>query len=134
MDLLRSPKNKIVVASALMLALSLAAVAKGLDAASVARWLLAGAAIVGAVLWYRKVRPGGGRFAMPARLHVVSRAGLAQRCGVALVEADGRTFLVVHGDGYAEVCEAPPGAPRAQGRRSPGRRARRVRVVKGGGR
>jgi hypothetical protein len=132
MNLLRSPRNKIVAISVVLTLLSLGAVAKGLDAVSIARWVLAAAAVAGLLYWHWKARPAGGRFALPARLQVVSRAGLAQRCGVALVEADGRTFLVVHGDGYAEVCEAPSG-PRAQGRRPP-RRPRPARVVKGGAR
>ncbi|MHB8872740.1 MAG: hypothetical protein ACYC8T_03540 [Myxococcaceae bacterium] len=132
MEMLRSPRNKIFAASALLLVLSAAALAKGLDAVTAARWILAAAAAVGLVVWYRRARGAGARFVAPSRLTVVSRAGLAQRCGVALVEADGRTFLVVHGDGYAEVCEAP--APeRRQGRRAP-RRGRSQRIVKGGGR
>lgn len=132
MNLLRSPRNKIVAVSALLLTLSLVAVAKGLDAVAIARWVLAAAAAAGLLYWYWKVRPARGHFALPARLHVVSRAGLAQRCQVALVEADGRTFLVVHGEGYAEVCEAPAGR-RTQGRRTP-RRPRCARVAKGGAR
>ena len=132
MNLLRSPRNKIAAVSALLLALSLAAVAKGLDAVSVARWVLAAAAAAGLLFWGWKVRPAHGRFVLPNRLQVVSRAGLAQRCGVALVEADGRTFLVVHGDGYAEVCEAPVGGT-PKGRRTP-LRPRHARLAKGGAR
>ena len=132
MNLLRSPRNKILAVCGLLLALSLAAIAKGLDPVSLARWALGATAVAGLGFWVWKVRPAHGRFALPARLHVVSRAGLAPRCGVALVEADGRTFLVVHGDGYAEVCEAPANRD-SQGRRS-SRRPRHARVVKGGAR
>jgi hypothetical protein len=42
---------------------------------------------------------------LPERLKVVSRAGLSQRCGIALVEADGRSFLVAFGDSFAEIHE-----------------------------
>jgi hypothetical protein len=62
---------------------------------------------------------------LPERLKVVSRAGLSQRCGLVLVEADGRSFLVAFGDSFAEIHEAPAsqrllGPPR---RLSPRRRA-----------
>jgi hypothetical protein len=40
-------------------------------------------------------------------LRVVSRAGLSQRCGIALVEADGHSFLVAFGDSFAEIQKAP---------------------------
>jgi flagellar protein FliO/FliZ len=131
MEILRSPKNKVIAASALMLVLAAAASMKGVDAASAARWILGAGAVVGAALWYRKAKATAGKFALPARLQVISRTGLSQRCGMALVEADGRTFLIVHGDGYAEVREAPPTVP-IQARRSARRRIKSAPVQKAG--
>jgi hypothetical protein len=132
MHLLRSPRNKALAASALLLLLSVAGFTRGLDTATMARWVLAAMALLGLVLWAAmKSRAPVGRFSLPPRLELVARVGLSQRSGVALLEADGRTYLVVHGDGYAEVREAPSAAA-AQGR-SPSRRpARRPRLQKVG--
>ncbi len=129
MELLRSPRNKLIASALLLALLSAAAIARGFDVVTAARCVLAAVALGGLALWAFRARAARAHFELAPRLVVVSRAGLAQRCGVALVEADGRTFLVVHGDGYAEVCDAPALAPR-QGRRGP-RRPRRASGQKG---
>ncbi len=125
MELLRSPKNKLLAASAMLVVLAVAASAKGIDAGGIARWVLGAAAIAGIAFWFVKARSAGAKFALPGRLQVISRAGLSPKCGVALVEADGRTYLVVYGDGFAEVSPAPAVVTA---------KARRPRRAKGGAR
>ena len=102
MNLLSSPRNKLLAASALLLALGTAATLGGLDAAAVARAVLACTAVAGLAWWYLKARRVSPDAPAP-RLQVVSRTGLSQRAAVALVEVDGKSFLIVHGDGYAQV-------------------------------
>src|SRR5258708_32834913 len=41
-------------------------------------------------------------------MKIVSRVGLSQRAALALVEVDGRSFLIVHGEGYARVHATEP--------------------------
>ena len=36
-------------------------------------------------------------------MRVVSRTGLSQRCGLALVEVEGSQYLVAFGDSFAEI-------------------------------
>jgi flagellar protein FliO/FliZ len=102
MHLLSSPRNKLLAASALLLALGTAASIGGMNSAAIARAILACASIAGFGWWYVKGRRANGD-AGPARLAVVCRTGLSQRAGVALIEVDGKSFLIVHGDGYAQV-------------------------------
>jgi flagellar protein FliO/FliZ len=106
MPTLGSPKHKLIAASVLLIALVVLAGLQGLPMVSASRWLLGAAAVAGLAIWMWRTR-GTGLAAPPSRLHVLSRAGLSQRCGLALVEADGRTFLVAYGDGFAEMLEAP---------------------------
>jgi flagellar protein FliO/FliZ len=129
MELLRSPRNKLIAASALLLVLVAAASLKGLDAAPIARIVLGAAAVIPFAVWVRRARKAS-TLSAPVRLEVLSRTGLSQRCGVALVRAEGRTFLVVHGDGYAEICDAASAPPRARRPRPP----RRPSARKGGAR
>lgn len=129
MELLRPPRNKLIAAAVSLLALGAAASLQGLDAALIARIVLGVAALVGLALWLGRARRAAS-FSAPARLEVLSRAGLSQRCGVALVQAEGRTFLVVHGDGYAEICDAAAAPARARRPRPP----RRASIRKGGAR
>ncbi|MGA9523697.1 MAG: flagellar biosynthetic protein FliO [Myxococcaceae bacterium] len=107
MNLLRSPRNKLLLASAAILLLALIAPTKELDAAAISRIVLAGVCIAGIAWWFLRRRAFADELAPPPRLRVLSRAGLSQRCGMALVEADGRNYLVVFGDGFAELKEAP---------------------------
>ena len=59
------------------------------------------------------------------RLKVLSRAHLTPRCAAALLQADGRVFLVVHGDGFAEISPAPPSLPALARRPKPRSRVAR---------
>ncbi|HVE84732.1 MAG TPA: flagellar biosynthetic protein FliO [Myxococcales bacterium] len=115
-----SPSIKVKLLAASLLVLLLAALAQrtGAGAAAVARAALGLAAAGGLALWMVRARRGGatGRFQLPPRLSVAARAGLSARCGVALVEADGRRFLVAYGDGFAQLLNALP--PSREGDRS----------------
>jgi flagellar protein FliO/FliZ len=120
-----SPRHRLLLASGLILGLAALAPLGGLSASGAARWIL-GAVALGTLGWWLWRRGGASpRFVLPDRLKVVSRAGLSQRCGIALVEADGRSFLVAFGDSFAEIHESPaPKRVPAQARRvSPRRRA-----------
>jgi hypothetical protein len=80
--------------------------------------------------WWWRARAGaaGPRLQLPPRLQVHARTGLSPRCGLALVEADGRTFLVAYGDGFAHFR-----ATAASGRTPARRRAVRTGLQAGGG-
>ncbi len=118
-----SPRHRLLIASGMLLGLAALAPLGGLSASGAARWIL-GAVVVaglGAWLWRRGV--ASPRFSLPERLRVISRAGLSPRCGLALVEADGRSFLVAFGDSFAEIHQAPaPKRVRVQARRPMPRR------------
>jgi hypothetical protein len=127
-----SPRARLLAAGALVLGLAALGPLGGLSMTSAARWLLGAAALGGLGWWLR--RRGGAEPGVPTleRLRVVSRAGLSPRCGLALVEVDGRGFLVAFGDSFAEIREAgeqEPGFARALAqarrpmpkRRTPGR-------------
>jgi flagellar protein FliO/FliZ len=102
-----SPWNRLLLASGLILMLAAVASWGGLPASGAARWVLGAVMLAGLVWWWLRRGPGGARFVFPERLQVISRAGLSQRCGIALVEADGRGYLVAYGDSFAEIREAP---------------------------
>jgi flagellar protein FliO/FliZ len=97
-----TPKTKLTIASLLLLGLAVAAGVRGLDATSIARALLAVAALAGLGWWFLRSRRAGSATAAP-RIAIVARTGISNRTGVALVEIDGKPFLVVHGDGFANV-------------------------------
>ncbi|ATB49790.1 flagellar biosynthetic protein FliO [Corallococcus macrosporus] len=131
-----SPRSRLLLAGALVLALTVLGPVAGVSSTVAARWLLGGVAL--AVLGWWLHRRGGAVTGAPdaPRLNVVSRAGLSQRCGVALVEVDGHSYLVAFGDAFAEIRETPAPAPEfghvlAQARRPMPRprvlRGRRVR-------
>ncbi|MBJ6759238.1 hypothetical protein JGU66_00595 [Myxococcaceae bacterium JPH2] len=110
-----SIRTRLMWAVALMLGL-LAAVplGGGVSAATVARGIL-GVSVVGALgWWWRRRAMAGPGVVPPSRMTVVSRAGLSQRCGLALVEVDGRGYLVVHGDSFAEIRETKKPRPFAR--------------------
>ncbi|MDY7228614.1 flagellar biosynthetic protein FliO [Hyalangium rubrum] len=102
-----SPRHRLLLAGGLILGLAALAPLGGLSASGVARWLLGAIALAGLGWWLRRRSTTGPRFSLPERLRVISRAALSQRCGLALVEADGRSFLVAFGDSFAEIREAP---------------------------
>ena len=102
-----SVRHRLLLASGLILVLAALASWGGLSASGSARWLLGAVMLGGFGWWWSRRGPRGPRFALPERLQVISRAGLSQRCGIALVEADGRSFLVAYGDSFAEIRAAP---------------------------
>ena len=103
-----SPRQKLIGAAVLALIAPLIAAAQGASAATAARVLLGLAAAGGLVAWFINARGGLGtsKFKSAPRLNVVQRVGLSQRTGVALIEVDGKPYLVVHGDGFAKITPA----------------------------
>lgn len=106
-----SPLQKLCAAGVLLALLPLLSAVQGSwSAASVARLVLGLAALAGLGLWAWRARgggPGASSFKTAPRLVVVQRVGLSQRNGLALIEVDGRPFIVVHGDGFARLRAAP---------------------------
>ena len=106
-----SPRQKLCAAGVLLALLALVGALQGSwSAASVARLVLGLVALAGLALWAWRARGGGPRtskFKAAPRLVVVQRVGLSQRNGLALIEVDGRPFIVVHGDGFARLRPAP---------------------------
>lgn len=121
MTFLRSPKHKLYAALALLVGLAIAASVRGIDLVSGARWLIAGACLIGLGFWMVHHRRRTAGFEPLPRLNVLARTGLSAKCSLALVEADGRTLLVAFGDGFAQFAETPaasaPRAPTKLGRR-----------------
>lgn len=123
-----SPRSRLLLAGALVLGLASLGPLGGLSMAAAARWLLGAAALGGLGWWLHRRGTEGPGLTAAERLHVVSRAGLSPRCGLALVEVDGRSFLVAFGDAFAEIHETRVREPGlgpalAQARRPrPGRR------------
>jgi hypothetical protein len=108
----QSPKNKLLLASALLGVLLLLAPGHGVSPATVARNALGLGALAGLAFWAQRKGQGASKFQLPGRLTVAARTGLSPKCAVALVEADGRTYLVAYGDGFAEIQETVAAAPR----------------------
>jgi hypothetical protein len=100
-----NPKTKLLVASALLLALGAAAAVTGIDTALIARVALGLSAVAGLGWWFIKARHARGADVEKPRLEIIARTGLSHRTGLALVEVDGKALLVVHGEGFAEVHE-----------------------------
>lgn len=98
-----SPRTKMLLAGGLVLALAVLAPVGGVSAASVARGLLGAMALAGLGWWLVRRGRAGSRFELTERMRVVSRTGLSQRCGLALVEVEGSRYLVAYGDSFAEI-------------------------------
>ncbi|WP_141325636.1 flagellar biosynthetic protein FliO, partial [Myxococcus sp. AB025B] len=81
--------------------------------------------------WWRR-RARGTSAAGLERLKVVSRAGLSPRCGLALVEVEGRDFLVTFGDAFAHVHALPERRQAAPFVLAPARRPRPGRGMRRG--
>jgi hypothetical protein len=98
-----SPRIRLLLALGLVLGLAAVAQWREASVTSLARALLGGLAlaVLGGWLMYRG-RAGDG-FSRTEPLRVVSRTGLSQRCGLALVEVEGSRYLVVFGDSFAEI-------------------------------
>jgi hypothetical protein len=123
----QSPKNKLLLASVLLAVLLLLAPAHGISAATIARLVLGLGALAALAFWSHRRSGGAAKFQLPGRLTVAARTGLSPKCSVALVEADGRTFLVAFGDGFAEIQETPAAVrPVARQARKSKPRTRRV--------
>ena len=106
-SILRMPRVKLWVALGCLGVLALAGL-RGQAFAWVARGALGLSAAGALAFWLILRRREVAGFAAPQRLQVVCRATLTPRCAAALIEADGGTFVVVHGEGFAEIREAPP--------------------------
>jgi flagellar biogenesis protein FliO len=91
------------LAVGLVLGLAALAPVGGMPAASVARGLLGIVALAGLGGWLVRRGRAGSRFAPTEPMRVVSRTGLSQRCGLALVEVEGSRYLVAFGDSFAEI-------------------------------
>lgn len=100
-----TPRQKLVGAAVLALTIPLAATLQGASAAMIARVVLGLAAVAGLAFWFIRARGGLSlsKFKSAPRLNVVQRVGLSQRTGLALIEVDGKPYLVVHGDGFARI-------------------------------
>ena len=101
-----TPRTKLIAASVALAALVAMATYQGISVAAASRAVLAVAALAGIGWWWLRAQKSSRtkKFQLAPRMSVVSRSGLSQRNAIALVEVDGRSFLVVHGDGYAEIC------------------------------
>ncbi|WP_375761140.1 hypothetical protein [Corallococcus exercitus] len=102
-----SPRGRLLLASALLVGLATLAPLGGLSLVGTSRLLVGSMALAGLgwVLHRKGGAAGSGDESAPAPLSIVSRAGLSQRCGLALVEAEGRRYLVAYGDTFAEIHE-----------------------------
>lgn len=100
-----SPRARLLAAGALVLGLTALGPLGGLSMTSAARGLLGALALGGLGWWLRRRAASGPDVSQLSRMHVVSRTGLSPRCGLALVEVDGRGYLVAFGDSFAEIHE-----------------------------
>ncbi|MCY1035745.1 hypothetical protein OV207_30170 [Corallococcus sp. BB11-1] len=102
-----SPRGRLLFAAALLVGLATLAPLGGFSLVGTSRLLVGALAVAG--LGWVLVRKGGetvdGDAPAPAPLSIVTRTGLSQRCGLALVEAEGRRYLVAYGDTFAEIHE-----------------------------
>jgi hypothetical protein len=109
----KSSKVKLATAGVALLVAFGAGAARGVDVTLLARCGLAFTAAGGAAAWWVLRAQGAARAPRPVRLAVISRVGLGHRTAAALLEVDGKSFLVVHGEGFAQVVE-PSAAPTQQ--------------------
>ena len=98
-----SPRTRLLLAGGLVLGLAVLAPLGGTSVTAVARGLLGAAALAGLGWWLVRRGRAESRFVLTERMQVVSRAGLSQRCGLALVEVEGSRYLVAFGDSFAEI-------------------------------
>ena len=103
-----SPRGRLLCAAALLVGLATLAPLGGLSWVGTSRLLVGSMALAG--LGWVLFRKGGGtgdaRAPRVEPLSIVSRTGLSQRCSLALVQVDGRRYLVAYGDTFAEIREA----------------------------
>jgi flagellar protein FliO/FliZ len=101
------PRTKLLLACGLVLLLALVAPRVGASTVGLARGVLGACALAGAAWWWARGRARGPAFQLTEPLQVLSRRGLSPRCSVALVEAEGRRFLIAYGDAFAQVQPMP---------------------------
>ncbi|MCY1042444.1 flagellar biosynthetic protein FliO [Corallococcus sp. bb12-1] len=102
-----SLRGRLLFAAALLVGLATLAPLGGLSLVGTSR-LLVGALVLAGLGWglVRKGREAGDKGApRPEPLSIVTRTGLSQRCGLALVEVEGHRYLVAYGDTFAEIHE-----------------------------
>lgn len=99
------PRQKLIAAGASFLLLALAAAVSSGSITSGARVMLGALSLGALAAWILKAKglPLPRRFAQTPRLQVVQRVGLSARSGLALIEVDGRSYLIVHGEGGTRV-------------------------------
>ena len=97
------PGAKLVGAALAVSAVAVMARGPSLSASHLARLLLGVAAAAGLVFWVRRRPRTRAAFALAPRLEVAARTALSPRCSVALVDADGQSYLVAFGDGFAQI-------------------------------
>jgi flagellar protein FliO/FliZ len=103
-----SPRTKVLCSVSCLALLGLVAAAQGgLSPTSLARLALAVAGVAALGYWVLRGRSAVRPFRSTPRLTVVQRAGLSPRSGLALIEVDGRPFLILHGDGFARIRPVP---------------------------
>ena len=103
---LAAPRHKLMLAGALVVGLALLTSTQGLSVVTLARGVLVGVLLVGLGAGFMRRGRDGAGFTLAERMRVVSRAGLSPRCGLALVEVDGRSYLVAFGEGFARIQHA----------------------------
>ncbi len=108
-----TPQFKLIGASVLILSAPLVAAIQGASAPAVARILLALVALGGLAAWFLRARRvvNSSPIQSVPRLSLTQRIGLNTSTGVALIEVDGRAYLVVHGQGFAKIRPVPRSAP-----------------------
>lgn len=94
-------RMKLAAAAGLALLVAAVALAQRFGFAVAARATLVPLAL-GAIAWWLK-RSREGAVRPPARLSIVSRASLSSRAQLALVSVDGREFVIVYGDSFAQL-------------------------------
>jgi flagellar protein FliO/FliZ len=95
-----SPRQKLMTAGGLSALLTLAAALSSGSITTGSRIIIGASSLAGFAAWAlrRKEFSRFGQFSQAPRLRVVQKIGLSPRTGVALLEVDGRSFLVIHGD------------------------------------
>jgi hypothetical protein len=107
-----NPKLKLTVAALLCCLVPAVAAMAQLGPATGARLALGLMAVGGMGWWaWQAKRTTKRGFSLPPRLAVVQRVGLDARTSMALVEVDGQPFIVVHGQGFAQLQPAPRNGP-----------------------
>jgi hypothetical protein len=102
---LKHPGTKLTIASVLLLGLLLFTPGARLDITFISRALLVVSALAALWFWLKKRAAPMQERSFGPRLRVLDKASLSPKCGLALVEMEGRKFLVAHGDGFAQIHE-----------------------------